>query len=386
MHAVRRVVVAVVATAAAAAAAVVPSASATTTVPGHDYSWPQCARGVGNGQGHPLPTGTHAFAIVGLTNGTGLHENPCLAGEWSYARSHASYVTGYAIVTYPTRAQLAAARHGHYGACSTLVCELKNNGWAQGEFTDTSLRRIGAHPPLVWIDVETRAQQPWSGTRSRNSVVVKAVIASLQAHGLRVGIYSNHYLWNHIAGFRTSLPEWVPAASLTKGCRMPFAGGPVWLSQWSHTYTASRSFDENAACRGVPSITSWLARSHPTALTYRAVQTGALGVRFDGGRQLSLSARSAYPAAVVTVPSAAGGAPVFAATGADGQVQIRTLASSWQPLGPAACAGAPALAVSDRSLVVSCSDSGGSAVATSLALDSDGAPYAAAPSTVAHTG
>ena len=346
--------------------------SAGTTVPGNDYSWPQCPRGVGNGQGHPLPPGSHAFAVVGLTNGTGLHENPCLASQWGYARSHANFVTGYAIVTYPTRTQLSAARAGgHYGRCTTLVCELKNNGWAQGEFTDRSLRKVGARPPMVWIDVETRSQQPWSSTVTRNAVVVRAVIASLQAHGYRVGIYSNHYLWNHIAGFRTSLPEWVPAGSFTAGCRMSFAGGVVYLSQWTRG-----AYDENGVCRGVPRMTGWLQRAHPSIVVHRDATTGALGARYDGGRQFSLGARSPYAGSVALVPSVAGPVPLFAATGSDGQARLRTLATGWQPTGVSGCAGAPAVATATGQATVTCTTAAGVPVAATVALDAAGAPHA----------
>lgn len=370
MRAVGRPLLSLLALAIAAAGWLVAPAGAGTTVPGNDYSWPQCPRGVGNGQGHPLPTGSHAFAVVGLTNGTGLHENPCLASEWGYARSHANFVTGYAIVTYPTRAQLSAARRGgHYGKCTTLVCELKNNGWAQGEFTDASLRKVGARPPMVWIDVETRSQQPWTSTVTRNAVVVRAVIASLQAHGYNVGIYSNHYLWNHIAGFRTSLPEWVPAGSFTGGCRMSFGGGVVYLSQWTRG-----QYDENGVCRGVARMTTWLQRSQPAIVVHRDTVTGALGARYDAGRQLSLGARSPYAGSVALVPSTAGPVPLFAVTTSDGQVRLRTLASGWQPTGVAGCAGSPTLTTVSGSATVSCTDASGAKVGSTVALDAAGAP------------
>ena len=51
-------------------------AARTINVQGNDFSWPQCPKGVGNGLGEPLPSGHRTFMIVGLTNGTGMHENP----------------------------------------------------------------------------------------------------------------------------------------------------------------------------------------------------------------------------------------------------------------------------------------------------------------------
>jgi hypothetical protein len=68
------------------------SGSTAATIGGNDFSWPQCAKGVGNGQGQPLPAAHRDFMIVGLTDGVGLHENPCLAAQWQYARDHADRV------------------------------------------------------------------------------------------------------------------------------------------------------------------------------------------------------------------------------------------------------------------------------------------------------
>lgn len=229
--------------------------AAVGTVDGNDFSWPQCAKGVGNGQGQPLPVAHRDFMIVGLTNGTGLHENPCLADEWQYARDHADHVTGYTVPTYPVRAERQDATDGHYGHCTTLRCRLRNNGWAQGRFAVRSLRSVGAHPPMVWVDVETRYRHPWTSYRWRNRLVVRAEIASLEHAGYRVGIYSTNYMWHHIVGFETALPEWVPAGSTTRGCYEPISRGPVWLSQFGHYYPKRHeAYDENGLCRRAPAL------------------------------------------------------------------------------------------------------------------------------------
>jgi hypothetical protein len=225
------------------------------SVDGNDFSWPQCAKGVGNGQGQPLPLAHRLFMIVGLTNGTGLHENPCLAAEWQYARDHADHVSGYTVPTYPTRAERHDARVGHFGTCHTLRCKLRNNGWAQGRYAAHSLRSLGARSPMVWVDVETRYRHPWTGHRWRNRLVVKTMISSLQRAGYRVGIYSTNYMWHHIVGYETTLPEWVPAASTTRGCYLPISRGPVWISQYGH-YSKKRdeAYDENGLCRRAPAL------------------------------------------------------------------------------------------------------------------------------------
>jgi hypothetical protein len=355
------------------AASSVTGAQAARIVPGNDYSWPQCPVGVGNGEGAPLPWGTHRFAVVGLTNGTGLHENPCLASEWRYARSHATYVTGYVIVTYPTRAQRIAADTGHYGPCSTYECRLRNNGWAQADFTDASLRRIGAHPPLVWIDIEPRYTQPWTTSRRWNSMVIRATIAGLQSHGYAVGIYSNRRMWHLIAGFRTTLREWVPAGSLSYGCSLSF-GGPVWLSQDLTTYSGGRSFDEDGPCRRAPAFGRWFQHAHPTVTTAIDATTGIALTRFDGGRALSLQAPTTDPPSVVAVSTPAGSVPLFAAARPGSGVWVRTLSSWWRSLPQADCASAPSLAASGRTLYVGCTAADGAQTITTVRLTSSGVP------------
>ena len=347
-------------------------AQAATRVPGNDYSWPQCPVGVGNGQGAPLPGGTHTFAVVGLTNGAGLHENPCLAAQWRYARGHASYVTGYGVLTFPTRAQRVAANTGHYGACTTYDCRLRNSGWAQADFTDASLRRLGAHPPLVWVDVEPRDRPRWTSNRRWNSEVIRAAIAGLQSHGYAVGIYSNRRMWRQIAGYRTSLREWVPAGGLSYGCRLSF-GGAVWLSQLTHYYSATRVYDENGVCGRAPALRRWFQRGHPTVTTQVDSTSGAATARFDGGRPVPLQAVTVDAPSVVAVPTVAGDVPLFAALLPGQGVWVRTLSSAWRSL-PSECSSTPSLAVSGHTLYLGCTAADGTQTVTSVALNRSGAP------------
>jgi hypothetical protein len=263
-HVFRRILVALVALASLVATLVATDAQAARTAgpAGNDFSWPQCPKGVGNGQGEPLPVGHRTFMIVGLTNGVGLHENPCLAEQWQFARLNADHVTGYTMTTYPTRAQRAATSVGHYGHCRRLACQLRNNGWAQGDYARQSLRRIGARPPMVWVDVEVRHQQPWTSKPWLNRLVIQALISSLQHKGYRVGIYSTYYMWRDIAGFRSSLPEWVPSSSTSAGCWTPFSRGPVWLSQFTHYYrNRHAAYDENGKCGRAPAMQRMFERS-----------------------------------------------------------------------------------------------------------------------------
>lgn len=263
-HVFRRVCAALIALATFVVTLVSTEAFATSasSPPGNDFSWPQCPKGVGNGQGEPLPAGHRTFMIVGLTNGVGFHENPCLSQQWQFARHNADHVTGYTMATYPTRAQRAASRVGHYGTCRQLACELRNSGWAQGVYAQQSLRRIGARPPMVWVDVEVRHQQPWTNKPALNRLVIQALISSLQHRGYRVGIYSTYYMWRDIAGYTSSLPEWVPSSSTSAGCWTPFSRGPVWLSQFTHYYrNRHTAYDENGKCGRAPAMQRMFERS-----------------------------------------------------------------------------------------------------------------------------
>jgi hypothetical protein len=331
---------------------------------GHDYSWPQCPKGVGNGQGAPLPGGIHDFAVVGLTNGTAMHENPCLASQWAYARVHARWVSGYTMATYPTPAQLRAARTGHYGTCTTTGCRLRNAGWAEAGFADASLRGVGAHPALVWVDVEPRRTTRWSSSRSHNSIVIRALLAGLEARGYRVGIYSTASMWHTIAGFRTPLPEWVPASSRTGGCRRSFAGGHVWLAQYTHTHPGGAAYDENIRCGGAPTAAWWWQRSRPRVATDRT-PTGALVARFDAGRWFRIGAAPRAPV-VGTVSSPAGPVPVFAVVDAQQRLRVRSLATSWLYLPATGCTGDPLVNVAGAVVTVQCTTAAEQILSTSL--------------------
>lgn len=343
-------------------------------VDGNDYSWPQCPKGVGNGLGNPLPRGYRQFEIVGLTNGRGLHENPCLSSQWRYARAHADFVTGYTVPTYPTRRQRADARTGHYGRCSTLSCKLRNSGWAQGAFADDSLRRIGAHPPLVWVDVEPRYQQPWSGSRARNRLVVKAVIASLQHSGYRVGIYSTRYMWISIVGYATSVPEWVPSGTAWGGCHAPISRGPVWVAQYTHVYDSGNGYDENRLCRHAPRLTRMLQPAHPRVTTSHDRDTDRTFMRYSGGRRLSLNRRMLEAPHVVVAHRPTGDVPVFAGVDVGHRLVVRSLASRWtRVFGEECMPGASALARRGQ-MYVACRSLTGSLLLGQVGLGDDGSP------------
>jgi hypothetical protein len=212
--------------------------SVSPAVTGRDVSWPQC-------EGMPLPKGQHELVVVGLTNGTALHRNPCLREQLGWARSHARQVATYTMVNPPTKAELRADATGPAGDCagraarSALLCALRNAGYAEAASTLAILRAAGLHPRIVWVDVEPRSVQPWSRDRTANAAVLSGLQAGLVAGGVTPGWYSTWWLWRQVAGTWRPLagaPEWYAIGSgngkaLRAACAMSFAGGPTLLTQ-----------------------------------------------------------------------------------------------------------------------------------------------------------
>ena len=215
---------------------------------GNDISWPQCPRG-GGGYGLPGPMASASFAVLGLTDGGSLHANPCLAGQVASAHTRHLWTGAYAIVTYPTSAQLT-----RYGGTGTLPVRLGRFGAVQAVFNLATMARAGLRSPMIWVDVETRTQSPWSASAVNNNAVIEGVIARYQAAGIHAGIYSYDKAWKAITGGRVlpGVPTWVPVG--TKGrtaaaatcTAVSFSGSKPWLTQWTDGVR-----DYNLTCPGV---------------------------------------------------------------------------------------------------------------------------------------
>ncbi len=235
------------------------SATGGSQVVGRDVSWPNCPRGMGiparRSQGKPMPPTSARFVVVGLTNGPAFHPNPCLAAQVEYARSHHLWTAAYAVVTFPTRAQIR--RYGAAGPHpqAQKAGRLWNTGWAQAAQNLTAMRDVGLDSPVVWVDVEpVSPPAPWSHRVPANRAVLEGAVARYRAEGLRVGFYSTPTMWRSIVGpVRYRLPEWRTAglstrrAALAMCRRHRFQGGRAVITQW---YTAREDFD--LLCPGRP--------------------------------------------------------------------------------------------------------------------------------------
>jgi hypothetical protein len=210
-------------------------------------SWPQC------GGSLPMPHGTR-FVVVGLTNGPAFQENPCVGRQVRWARAHHLHTGAYAVTSYPTRRELV--RHGRRGPWSgrTLAGRLRNVGFHEAARAVTTLRRVGLHPPLVWVDVEPSVRRPWSHHRRLNAAVLHGLVRGYRQAGHRVGFYSTATVWRQIVGrVRFRAPEWrtagpaSPHEALAR-CRQPrssIQGGRPIIAQWWTT-----RHDHDALCPG----------------------------------------------------------------------------------------------------------------------------------------
>jgi hypothetical protein len=261
-HALSVVIAAVLSATSAVAADSRPSVTAPDAGPlvvGRDVSWPNCPKGMGipsrPSQGKPMPPPSARFVVIGLTNGPAFHPNPCLDTQVEFARLNDLWVSAYAVVTYPTRAQRRAyADQGPHDPRVRLG-RLRNTGAAQAEQNVAAMREVGLDPPIVWVDVEpVSPPAPWSRSRTANRAVLAGAVAAYRRAGLRVGFYSTPSMWRGIVGpVRYRFPEWRTAglstrrAAFAKCRRDSFQGGPAVLAQW---YTTREDFD--LLCPGRP--------------------------------------------------------------------------------------------------------------------------------------
>lgn len=223
------------------------------TAYGNDISWPQYPKRVG-GYGLPGPTSNASFAVLGLTDGGSLRANPCLASQVESVNAAHLWAGAYAIVTYPTDAQLA--RHGGNG---TLLSRLGRVGAAQAGFNLSTMARVGLRSPMVWMDIEPSTRSPWSTSAVNNNAVIDGVVAGYKTAGVRVGIYSYNRAWKAITGSRLlpGLASWVTVGHqgqrvAAASCALvSYSGSKPWLVQWA---SASRDYD--LTC---PGATRWAA-------------------------------------------------------------------------------------------------------------------------------
>ena len=237
---------------------------------GRDVGWPNCPPGLGipsrRTLGKPMPSAGARYVLIGLTNGPAFYPNPCLRDQVAYARARHLWTSAYAVVTYPTPAQLATYGGAGPRPRAGLPGQLFDTGWAQARQNLAVMRAAGLRPPTVWVDVEpVRPPAPWSTDTTANRAVLEGSMAAYRDAGLQVGVYSTPYLWRSVVGdVDYGLPEW-RAAGLTSRQRALAAcagedvqGGRAVIGQWTD---GDEDFD--VLCPGTPSLQALRAHFTP---------------------------------------------------------------------------------------------------------------------------
>lgn len=228
---------------------------------GADAGWPQCRKGLGiperPTQGQPMPLPQARYVILGLTNGPGFTRNPCLPWQVRWVRQRGMLLGAYAVVSYPSRAQLAKHRDAGPYAGGTRIGGLRNVGYQQSRANLTTMKRAKLKVPAVWLDVEPVTIWEWSPDRRANAAVVQGAARAYRDAGYKIGVYSTAHLWELIVGdFSLGVPEWRAAGETSRaealnrcGKAHSIQGGPAVLSQW-----VALNRDQNVTCPGVNAL------------------------------------------------------------------------------------------------------------------------------------
>lgn len=251
--------------AAVVAAVTVPTA-AQAAVPrptGIDVSYPNC--------GAALPAAD--FVVVGVNDGRGRTDNPCLAAELAFAALSPGTVHPaidvYVNTQNPTPSSAAwwpsgdRTLDGHrvrspYGHCSggrSTACSWVY-GAAVARDDRARLAATGFTGPVGrwWLDVETA--NSWSGSTARNRAALEGMASALTDAKQRVGVYALVGEFADLIGTvpassrLAKLPSWIAGAAdrahAERICtRTPLARGRVTLVQWKDVAT---NVDHDVAC------------------------------------------------------------------------------------------------------------------------------------------
>lgn len=231
---------------------------------GADASWPQCPKGAGIPQkrtlGAPMPIEEAEYVVLGLTNGPAFYPNPCLADQAHWVRERGKMAAAYSVLSFPEDRHLKKlGDRGPYDG-STRLGALRNVGYQQALFNIDTMESSGLRSPIVWLDVEPVPDFEWSDDPRANAAVVEGAARGYQDNGLRIGVYSTHYMWTQVVGdFQLGVPEWRPAGQTSREaalrqCRpdKEIQGGEPVLAQW-----VERGRDMNVTCPGPIHLDLW---------------------------------------------------------------------------------------------------------------------------------
>jgi hypothetical protein len=234
------VVVAVLAWAAfpAVAAASPLSPLYPTGTTGFDVSWPNCSA--------TAPSKPN-FGIVGVSDGTGYSQNPCLAKEAAWFPSINLVVnTGWndqSIYLNPNSPRVCAAGDNN--------CLAYNYGYNAGLYALSFANSQNIHASTWWFDVETA--NTWNTDVVQNQNSLQGEYDALVAGGVTtVGVYSTTAQWQSVTGgWSNTWPSWgattwtTASGALTYCTGHQFTGGPSYFMQFK---PKKPGLDQDVAC------------------------------------------------------------------------------------------------------------------------------------------
>lgn len=246
------------------ASPVEPTIAADAPVLGGDISWPQCPKGMGIAErptlGLPMPLPEAEYVVVGLTNGPGFTQNPCLASQVDWIRQRHLLAAAYAVVSQPDAA--AIEEHGARGPfdAATDLGALANTGYQQALANVATMRGAGLASPIVWMDVEHVPDFEWSSDLEANGAVVQGAARGYADAGYEIGVYSTPALWRAVVGdLALEAPEWRAAGQTSQdealercGEDWQIQGGEAVLGQW-----VEGQRDLDVTCPGLTDLSRW---------------------------------------------------------------------------------------------------------------------------------
>jgi hypothetical protein len=202
---------------------------------GYDVSWPNCSA---------KPPAHPAFGIVGVSDGTGYSQNPCLAKQAAWFPNLSLYVnTGW------------YNQSSHINPSSPKVCASGDNnclaynyGYNAGLYALSYANSQNVHASIWWLDVETGNTWNTDTTQNRNSL--QGEYDALVANGVTtVGVYSTTYQWDTVTGtWLNNWPGWGATTVRTASQAAKFCNGHQFTGGLTYLIQFTGSLDQDYAC------------------------------------------------------------------------------------------------------------------------------------------
>ncbi len=207
---------------------------------GVDISYPNCTASI------PAVS----FGVVGVENGLGFSQNPCLSTE----AAHFINLSLYANTGYPGSTSANAQKYMNSPkVCvpTDLNCIAYDYGYNQGLYAYNYATTSNVSASTWWLDVE--AANSWTSDVAQNQNSLLGEHDALIASGATtVGAYSTTAQWNSINGsWKNGWPNW-GATTWTSATQAKtyctgheFSGGQSLLMQYK---SKKSQIDQDVAC------------------------------------------------------------------------------------------------------------------------------------------